>query len=145
MLTSLKNTCLVFLCVLAFPLLAQSSLALAEVSPAGTLPAPTATAELPFVAASFPGGAKKLYRRLSEQIKYPELAREYAVEGTVVVRLQLGASGEIVGQEVIKGIGFGCDEAAVAALNSLPDWNPARKGGYEVASFIYVPLRFKLR
>lgn len=145
MLTSLKNTCLVFLCVLAFPLLAQSSLALAEVSSATATVASVPAADLPFVAASFPGGAKQLYRQLNKQTKYPELAREYAVEGTVVVRLQLGASGEIIGQQVIKGIGFGCDEAAIAALNSLPDWNPARKGGYEVASFIYVPLRFKLR
>lgn len=145
MITFLKNQFIVFLCVLAFPLAAQHSIALAEVTPE-EVPVPVVvSAELPFVAASFPGGTKQLFRQLSERVEYPELAREYAVEGTVVVRLELSATGKIVGQEIIKGIGFGCDEAALQALASLPTWNPARRGAAAVGTHVYVPLRFKLR
>lgn len=83
--------------------------------------------------------------RLTQKITYPELAREYAVEGTVVILLKLDRKGRITDRRVIKGLGFGCEEAALAALDSLPPWNPARAAGKRIGSNVYVPIRFRLR
>ncbi|WP_020571656.1 energy transducer TonB [Neolewinella persica] len=99
----------------------------------------------PFSAATFPGGQQQLLVKLTNAVTYPELAQEYAVEGTVVILLKLDRLGKVTERKVIKGLGFGCDEAALAALDSLPDWNPARAEGKLVASSVYVPLKFRLR
>jgi TonB family protein len=69
-----------------------------------------------FTAASFPGGHEALLRELGATLEYPELAREYAIEGMVVIRLTLDSSGLIRNRKVVRSLGFGCDEAALAAL-----------------------------
>jgi TonB family protein len=99
----------------------------------------------PFSAATFPGGQQQLLAKLTNAVAYPELAQKYAVEGTVVILLKLDRLGKVTERKVIKGLGFGCDEAALAALDSLPDWNPARANGKLVDSSVYVPLKFRLR
>lgn len=99
----------------------------------------------PFSAATFPGGQQQLFTELTKKVIYPDLAREYGVEGTVVILLQLDRKGQVTDRSVIKGLGFGCEEAALAALDSLPDWNPARASGRRISSNVYVPIRFRLR
>jgi TonB family protein len=98
-----------------------------------------------FTAASFPGGQEALLRELGATLEYPELAREYAIEGMVVIRLTLDSSGLIRNRKVVRSLGFGCDEAALAALANLPRWNPARRTGQKIDSVVYVPIRFSLR
>jgi TonB family protein len=106
---------------------------------------PTISSPAAFSAASFPGGPQQLMAKLSKAVAYPDLAREYAVEGTVVVMLKLNRRGKVTERKIVKGLGFGCDEAVLAALDRLPNWNPARAAGKRVDGIVYVPMKFRLR
>ncbi|MTB50002.1 energy transducer TonB [Lewinella sp. W8] len=81
---------------------------------------------------------------LTPEFDYPELAREYGIEGRVTVRCIISAAGTVVQATVVKGIGYGCDAAAVEALLAS-QWTPAMKDGQLVATSCYVPVDFSLR
>jgi len=107
-----------------------------------TTPTPIAPAN---AVAAFPGGNKELLTSLYKVITYPKAALENAIEGMVVVRLHLDASGRVAEHKIVRGLGFGCDAVALAAITALPPWIPARKAGQNAASVVYVPLKFSLR
>lgn len=142
---AIKFTFSLLLTLLAVGLTAQSvPLAQLEASPI-TPPLSMEAADAPVMAASFPGGSKAFTRELALNLVYPELARDYAVEGTIVVRLKLDEVGGITEKKIVRSLGFGCDEAALEALTKLPRWNPARRGNKRVSGVVYVPLRFRLQ
>lgn len=51
-----------------------------------------------------------------EAINYPEDAKKYGLEGTVSVLAQIDEQGNVGDASVVKGIGLGCDEAAIDAV-----------------------------
>lgn len=53
---------------------------------------------------------------LEKLMMYPEIAKRAGVEGFVVVRVQIDENGKVIKANVIKGIGAGCDDAAVDIL-----------------------------
>ena len=59
---------------------------------------------------------------------YTEEARRLHVEGDVVVQVVFSATGEIRIVGVVKGLGHGLDEAAVAATRQIR-FTPARRDG----------------
>ena len=59
---------------------------------------------------------------------YTEEARRLRVEGDVVVQVVFTAAGEIRIVEVVRGLGHGLDEAAVAATRQIR-FTPARRDG----------------
>lgn len=93
---------------------------------------------------SFPGGNTEFYEYISQNLKYPRKALKANVEGKVVVRFIVAEDGGISDVEVIKGIGFDCDEEAVRVLQSSPDWIPGQQRGRNVKVSIMVPLTFEI-
>ncbi|NLT51000.1 MAG: TonB family protein [Ignavibacteria bacterium] len=51
-----------------------------------------------------------------ETLIYPEDAKKYGLEGTVSVLAQIDEQGNVRDAQVVKGIGLGCDEAAIDAV-----------------------------
>ncbi|HMY59708.1 MAG TPA: energy transducer TonB, partial [Pseudomonadota bacterium] len=49
-------------------------------------------------------------------VPYPEEARAKGIEGNVILRVSVTESGKVHDVKVIKGLGYGLDEAAVAAI-----------------------------
>lgn len=98
-----------------------------------------------YSAPAFPGGEAELLGFIASQLDYPEMAQEYNVEGMVVARLQLKPSGEIQSATIVKSLGFGCDEAVLEAIESMPPWQPARYGDQAEYGVVYLPVRFSLR
>lgn len=94
---------------------------------------------------SFPGGEEVLLQKVQNNLEYPDLAQNYGIEGMVVVRLSVDRDGLITDQQILSSLGYGCDEAAIVALQQLPKWQPALRNGQPVASIVNVPLRFRLR
>jgi TonB family protein len=74
---------------------------------------------------------------------YTEEARQLRLEGEVLVEAQFGATGEIHVQRVVKGLGHGLDEAAVAAANKIR-FKPAMQNGQPVDSAAVVHVVFEL-
>jgi|GEM_PF-1071362 len=75
--------------------------------------------------------------------KYPDLARRAQKEGVVWIEATIGVDGLARDIKVTKGIGFGCDEAAIEALKASR-FVPAKRGEEPIAVKIQIPYRFKL-
>jgi protein TonB len=85
---------------------------------------------------TFPGGMKALGKYVDgKNHHYPEEARKNKIEGKVMVQFIINADGTCTDFKVVKGIGYGCDEAAVEAFKKMPKWKPAIINGQ--------PVRFK--
>jgi protein TonB len=93
---------------------------------------------------SFPGGNAEFYEYISKNLKYPKKAIKANVEGKVIVRFVVDENGDISDIEILKGIGFDCDEEAVRVLQSSPDWNPGKQRGRNVKVRVMVPLTFDI-
>ena len=50
------------------------------------------------------------------QVPYPAQARRQQIEGTVRLLVTVGTQGQVLKVKILKGIGYGLDEAAVRAL-----------------------------
>ncbi|WP_127122584.1 energy transducer TonB [Chryseotalea sanaruensis] len=81
----------------------------------------------------FPGGMKALGKYVDgKNHYYPEQARKNKIEGKVIIQFIINADGTSSDFKVIKGIGYGCDEAAVEAFKKMPKWKPATINGLPV-------------
>jgi TonB family protein len=92
----------------------------------------------------FKGGTKAMYKYLGENIKYPEAAERANVGGTVFVSFVVTTKGEIADVNMLKGIGFGCDEEAMRVVRQMPRWTPAQHQGRVVNVKYNLPIRFSV-
>lgn len=86
------------------------------------------------------GGLAKLQR----SIKYPEIARKAGIEGRVFVQFVVDERGRVLNPKVIRGIGGGCDEAAVEAVKQAK-FKPGMQRGRPVKVQYSLPIVFKLQ
>ncbi len=92
----------------------------------------------------FPGGEAALYRFIGEHIRYPRAAQNSSVGGKVYVRFVIEKDGSVGNVELLKGIGFGCDEEAVRVVRLMPQWSPARQNGKPVRVYFSIPVFYRL-
>ena len=92
----------------------------------------------------FPGGDDARVKYLSKNVKYPVMARESGIQGTVYLTFVVGKNGQISGVKVVRGIGGGCDEEAVRVIMAMPPWIPGRQNGKTVPVQFSLPLKFSL-
>jgi protein TonB len=93
---------------------------------------------------SFPGGEKELLKYLAENIKYPPLARENNIQGTVALTFVIGKNGQVTDVAILKDIGGGCGKEAVRVVNTMPKWIPGEANGNPVKVRFTLPVRFRL-
>ncbi len=92
----------------------------------------------------YPGGDKARLTFLSNAITYPELAKETGIQGVVHLTFVVEKSGEISNVELLRGIGGGCDEAAIEAIKRMPNWKPGKQRGRAVRTQFKMPVKFFL-
>lgn len=85
------------------------------------------------------GGLSAILKR----VIYPETAKRAGIEGRVYVQAFIDEKGDVVKTEILKGIGSGCDEAAMKAINETK-FTPAKQKGKLVNVQVVVPVWFKL-
>lgn len=93
---------------------------------------------------SFPGGEKELLKFLSENIKYPPLARENNIAGNVALTFVVDKDGSVRDVQIIKDIGGGCGKEAVRVVQTMPKWIPGEANGNSVKVRYTLPVRFRL-
>jgi len=86
------------------------------------------------------GGLSEIQKR----IEYPKVALLTGVEGKVYVRALVNELGNVTSAEVIKGIGAGCDEAALDAILKTK-FKPGIQRGNPVKVQVTIPIVFKKR
>ncbi|MCB9082428.1 MAG: energy transducer TonB [Lewinellaceae bacterium] len=84
-----------------------------------------------------------------DNIRYPAIARENGISGTVVVSFVVNQDGRVSDIETVRDIGGGCGEEAariVELMNSMAKpWIPGKQRGRAVRVKFTMPIRFKLQ
>ncbi len=93
---------------------------------------------------SFPGGDEARIKFLTDNIKYPQIARESSIQGTVYVTFVVEKNGNVTDVRVLRGIGGGCDEEAVRVIKAMPKWSPGKQRGKPVRVQFNMPIKFTL-
>ncbi len=93
---------------------------------------------------AFPGGDEARSAYLANALVYPENARKNGTEGTVYVTFVVEKDGKVSGVQVLRGIGDGCDEAAINAVKGMPAWKPGMQRGEPVRVQFTMPIKFSL-
>jgi len=81
---------------------------------------------------------------IQKKIVYPEIAKRAGVEGKVYVLAFVDESGTVTDAKIIKGIGAGCDEAALDAVKKTK-FKPGKQRGKAVRVQVSIPVVFKLQ
>ncbi|MGY8786739.1 MAG: energy transducer TonB [Fidelibacterota bacterium] len=77
--------------------------------------------------------------------KYPEIAQEAGIEGTVVVQVFVDENGRVGDTVILKGIpNTGLDDAAADAIRKVR-FRPARQRERAVGVWISIPVNFRLK
>ena len=106
---------------------------------------------------AFPSGKEELYKPFAQvmpepkdglqsvysKIKYPAEAQKAGVQGKVYLLVYINENGGVDDVKVLRGIGAGCDEAAVDAVKST-QFNPGKDNGVAVKVKLSLAITFKL-
>lgn len=102
--------------------------------------------ELVDVMPVFKGGEEALLKYISENIVYPEKAKEKGIQGKVIIRFAVEADGSIGRVKILKGVDPDLDMEAFRVVNAMPAFEkPAIKDGKTVAVWYTIPINFALR
>jgi len=95
--------------------------------------------------ATYKGGLASFYEFVGKKIKYPAQAKRMNIEGKVFVEFVIERDGRLTDVKAIKGIGGGCDEAALDALKKRTKWSPAEVRGKVVSQKMVLPIAFNIK
>jgi periplasmic protein TonB len=92
---------------------------------------------------------KNMLEFIYANIKYPAIARENGVEGTVVVTFVVEKDGSVQNMKVVRDIGAGCGDEALRVVDLMNKkgvkWTPGKQRGKPVRVQFNLPVKFKLQ
>ncbi len=94
--------------------------------------------------AEFPGGEGAMQAFINSKAKYPVIAREAGIDGTVYLSFVIDKDGKVGDVKVLKDPGYGMGESAMNAVKQMPQWKPAKQNGRVVALQYTIPVKFNL-
>ncbi len=120
----------------------------------------------------FVGGQMQLFKWLGQNIRYPQIARNNGIQGTVFVGFVVEKDGSISGVEIMKGVkgivrdtivvvghsetngvkgtkivereDHSIDNEATRVIAAMPNWRPGKQKGKAVRVRYTLPIKFKL-
>ncbi|ADB39528.1 energy transducer TonB [Spirosoma linguale] len=92
----------------------------------------------------YPGGMDALRTFLGKNLNYPRPAASAGVSGRVYVSFIVNTDGSLTDLNILKGIGFGCDEEALRVMRKMPNWRPGKQSGRAVRVKYNIPISFTL-
>lgn len=97
--------------------------------------------------AEFPGGKEALDTYLQNNLRYPQSAKEKAIEGKCYLKFIVRKDGSIENITVIREVTDcpDCSKEAIRAVKSMPKWKPARIKDQNVDAYFNLPVTFKLK
>jgi len=93
----------------------------------------------------FPGGEAELIKYVAEHTKYPVIAQENGIEGTVYIRFVVTKTGQVGQATVMRAVDPLLEEEALRVVKSLPKWEPGKNNGNPVNVWFIIPVKFKLQ
>lgn len=93
---------------------------------------------------SFPGGETAMMQYISQNLKYPALARENGIQGSVVLSFVIEKDGNVSNTQIVRDIGGGCGKEAARVVAAMPKWEPGAANGQPIRVRYTLPIRYKL-
>ena len=107
-------------------------------------PAPDAAPGLDSVSFESEPGVVRPQYKFKVEPEYPESAKKAGKEGQVILQATIDENGIPRNIEAITNIGFGFEDAAIAALKKTT-FRPATKGGNAISLQVEIPYSFTLK
>ncbi len=94
---------------------------------------------------TFKGGVEKLGIFIQKHLKYPKLAYDSNIQGTVKVKFKIKANTKVDSVRIEKGLGYGCDEEAIRLIKlTNKKWKPASIEGKKLSTSVIYNIKFSL-
>ncbi len=93
---------------------------------------------------SYPGGGQAMMKFISENVIYPDQAKNDLIVGTVIVTFVVEVDGTLTDIKILRGIGGGCDEEALRVVKMMQKWTPGKLGGKPARIQYNLPFVFIL-
>lgn len=94
---------------------------------------------------TYPGGIDKFYKYLGDGIRYPAMATEAGISGTLYLSFTVEKDGSVTDSKVERKVGYGMDEEAIRVLRASKRWNPGMQNGKPVRVKYTIPIKFNLQ
>ncbi len=88
------------------------------------------------------GGIKAYDKYLDDNLRYPQQALENKIKGKVVIEFTVRTDGSLDEFNVIKKLGYGCDEEGIRLVKEGPDWKPGTQDNVPVENSVRVKMKF---
>jgi len=85
------------------------------------------------------GGLGVIYKHIT----YPTIAKEAGISGKVYLLIYINENGGVDDVKILKGIGGGCDEAAVQGIKQIK-FTPGKNNGQPVKVKLSLPITFTI-
>ncbi|MCX7876438.1 MAG: TonB family protein [Melioribacteraceae bacterium] len=82
------------------------------------------------------------FEKLQQNVNYPEEAKKNSIIGKVFVKAFINENGEVTKTELIKGLGFGCDDEAIWLIKNTR-FRAGKKNGKPVKVQMVIPITFR--
>jgi periplasmic protein TonB len=96
------------------------------------------------VAPAYAGGEAAMIKYLQKNLRYPVIAKENGVKGTVFVQFVVEKDGKVDDVTVVKGVDKLLDAEAKRVVAAMPKWTAGQQNGQAVAVQYVLPVRFDL-
>lgn len=93
---------------------------------------------------TFPGGEAEWQKYLAANLKYPTIAQENEIEGTVTVNFVVEKDGSLSNIHVAHGLYPPCDEEAIRLIKVSPKWIPGKQNKANVRVNYTAKIVFEL-
>lgn len=89
------------------------------------------------------GGVEEFRMWVQTRIRYPQLAREQKIEGTVVAEFTVGRNGKVKGVKILQSPGKPLSDEIMRVMNQAPAWEPGRDAnGKKTDVKLALPFKF---
>ena len=94
---------------------------------------------------TYPGGIQKFYEFFAANMKYPNLAVENNVQGTLYVNFIIEKDGSLTDVKLEgRKLGYGTEDEAIRVLKLSKKWNPGTLDDKPVRVKYNIPVRFRI-
>ena len=93
----------------------------------------------------FEGGGLEEFRQwVQTQVKYPKIALENGISGTVYANFIVDKTGNINYVKIVRGVDPSLEDEVIRVIKSSPEWKPGVQRGKEVNVTMAIPVKFML-
>jgi len=94
----------------------------------------------------FDGGGLEEFRNwVQNNIKYPEIAAQNGISGTVYISFIIDKDGMVSSPTIVRGVDPSLDNEVKRVLSSAPNWTPGTQRGKKVNVQMAIPVKFMLK